>query len=190
MQLGKRIAHMLGIGRIRTVDDSGALQLVQVDHGALADGDRITDKVPRLVQFGMVSHPPAGSEVIILRVAGNRSTGVALATNHQPSRLRNLNAGDSALHDVRGAYLWLTEDGPVIDAAGLDIVIRNAATVTIVASDKVRIEAPRLEVTGDVVSRCDDDPVSLNTLHDAYNAHRHGGVQAGSSSTETTDSPA
>jgi phage gp45-like len=111
-------------------------------------------------------------------LGGHRSKTIAIGTNHQPSRLRNLSLGDSAQHDVRGAYIWLTENGLVIDGAGLPATIRNCGTVTVEGD---------VHVTGDIVSRFNGAPVSLNALRDAYHAHKRGGVQAGSASTGLTD---
>jgi phage gp45-like len=117
--------------------------------------------------------------MLLLRRSGDRSRSIAIGTNHRPSRLKDLKPGDSALYDVRGAKITLTEDGLLIDCAGLPATIKNATTV--------RIEADTLECTGDIVSRADGTPVSLNDLRDAYHAHKHGGVQTGSGTTGTTD---
>ena len=66
-------------------------------------------------------------------VKGNPAKGVVVGHNHQPSRMKNLGEGDSALFDVRGAYVWLTPDGLVIDAATKHVRIQNADVVTVVA---------------------------------------------------------
>lgn len=184
-----RIGNLFGIGRASVVKDDGELQLLQVTEGARGTGfqDRITDNVPRIAEFGFSSAPPIDSEVLLLNRGGERSQAIAIATSHRPSRPKNLQPGDAGIYDVRGAKVMLTANGLVIDCAGLPAVIQNATTVTIKASDKVRVEATTLECTGDVVSRADGTQISLNGLRDAYHAHKHTGVQTGSSSTGTTD---
>ena len=174
------LLHVFGVARVTLADDSGPIQLLQVDEGpAGADApQRLVDKVKRVAEFGFASVPPLTSEVLLVRIGGHRSQTLVVGSNHQPSRLKNLQPGDSALYDERGAYLWLTSAGLVIDAAGLDITIRNYGTLTADGD---------LHVTGDVISRSAGTHVSLNALRDAYDAHKHTGVAAGSSSTGNTD---
>jgi len=189
----RRIANLLGVGRLTVLDDTGPTQLVQTDEGAFVPGEpvkKLSDRVPRIFEFGFTSYPPMKSEVILCRLGGNRSLQIVIGTNHQPSRPRDLKEGDAAIYDVRGARIWLSEDGIIIDGAGLPMTIQNAPTITVKAETKVRIESPLVEVTGDVVSRADGSRVSLNNLRDAYEAHAHGGVQTGGSATGGTDHPA
>lgn len=192
-RVAQRLMHMLLPGRVTLTDDTGPVQTAQADFGPKGpDGSlRVFDKLPILGLFGFASRPPRTSEVLAIFFEGDPTKGAVIGHNHQPSRLKNLGEGDAALFDVRGAYVWLTPDGLVIDAATKHVRIQNADTVTVVASSKVRIEAPKAECTGDLVAKCDDaSPISLTALHDAYNAHLHTGVQSGSSSTGATDHPA
>lgn len=177
-------ANAIGVGQVTQVDDSKEAQLVQVTERAAGTGfaDRPTDNVTRVTEFGFASHPPLNSEVLVIRRGGDRSQPIAIATSHRPSRPRDLGEGDAGIYDVRGAKVMLTADGLVIDCAGLPATIRNATTL--------RIEADRLEVTGDVVSRADGAQVSLNDLRDAYAAHHHTGVATGDGSSGLTDTPA
>lgn len=181
--------NLFGVGHVTMVDDDGELQLVQLTERAAGSGfkDRITDKVRRVMEFGFTSVPPVDSEILVLGLLGDRSGRVAIASSHRPSRIKGLKPGDVAIYDVRGAKIVLTEDGLQIDCAGFEAVIENCTTLTIKANDKVRIEADRVEVTGDIVSRADGTSVSLNALRDAYHAHKHGGVQTGSGMTGLTD---
>lgn len=183
------ILNLFGIGHATMIDDDGEVQKLQLTEKAAGSGfkDRITDKVRRVMEFGFTSVPPIDSEVLVIGLLGDRSGRVAIASNHRPSRIKGLKPGDVALYDVRGAKITFTEDGLLIDCAGLPATIQNTTTLTIKASTKVRIEATKLEVTGDVVSRADGTPVSLNGLRDAYHAHKHTGVQTGSGSTGVTD---
>jgi phage gp45-like len=144
------------------VDDSKVVQEIQFTRPYSPDGSAaVSDNVPVVGFFGLASNPPLQSDVIVVRLFGSRTLTVAIGTNNQAARLKNLAAGDSALYDVRGAYVWLTPAGPVIDAAGGDVVVQNAATVTVKASTKIRCETPLLQCTGDVVANCDTGPISL-----------------------------
>jgi phage baseplate assembly protein V len=185
------LATVFGIGRLRLIDDSGPVQRAQVDQGAFVDGARrLTDNVPIIGAFGFASAAPLGAEVLVVRCGADRSQSVGIATNHQDSRPRNLQPGDAALYDVRGRTVRLDADGMTIDAKNGPVKIVNATTVTIKAATKVRIEAPILECTGDIVAQADGTQVSLQALHDAYNAHVHTGVQTGTAKTGPTDKKA
>ncbi len=185
----RALSNVLGKGSVTLVDDSGDVQLLQVTEGAQGEGvaDRIVDKVPRLAEFGFASVPPLGALAMMLRRTADRARGVVIATSHAASRPKGLKPGDTVLYDVRGAKVQMTKDGMLIDSAGLPVIIQNATTVTIKASGMVRIEAATVEVTGDIVSRADGTPVSLNGLRDAYAAHKHAGVTTGSGTSGPTD---
>lgn len=186
-----RILDFVGIGRITRSDDSGNIQLLQITEGAVGQGgdDRVIENVRRLIEFGFSSLPPIDSEVVMIRRAADRSLSIAIASNHRASRPRDLAAGDTVIYDLRGNQVRLTADGIEVRAADAAVKVSGATTVTVTASEKVRVEAPTLECTGDVVSRADGSPVSLNALRDAYDAHKHGGVSTGTSSTAITDHP-
>lgn len=183
------LANLIGIGRTTRIDDSGELQLHQVTEGAVGNGfaDRVTDDVRRVSEFGFASVPPIGAEVLVLRRLSQRVLSLVIGTSHRPSRPRGLQPGDAGLYDVRGAKVMLTANGLAIDCARLPVVLTNTTDVTVTASGKVRIEASTLEVTGDVISRADGAHVSLNALRDAYAAHKHGLVKAGTDTSGPTD---
>lgn len=181
----ERILNMIGLGSATLVDDTGDHQLVQVTEGAIGTGykPRIIDKVLRLSEFGFSSNPPLGSQVTMVRRNGERGASVIVATHHIPSRPKNLKPGDAILYDVRGAHVLLTDAGIEIDAAGLDVTVKNAANISLQATTKVRIDAPDVECTGnlkvDKLLTGDGTPVELGALRDAYNSHTHGGVKSG-----------
>ena len=100
-----RILNLLRLGRVTALDDSGPVQRLQVtEAGPGPDGTpAVIDNVPMLGLFGLASSPPLKSDILVLRLFGGRTLSIAVATNHQPSRLRGLQAGDAALYDERGA---------------------------------------------------------------------------------------
>jgi phage baseplate assembly protein V len=178
------LVNLVGVGQVGRVDDSQEVQLLQVVERAKGQGfvDRILERITRVAEFGFASVPPIGAEILLLRRGGDRSQSLAIGSSHRPSRPRDLKPGDSGIYDVRGAKVMLTSEGLVIDCAGLPAVIKN--------SPKLRVEVDVLEVTGDIVSRADGAPVSLNGLHDAYAQHKHTGVETGPGISGPTDTPA
>ena len=148
-RLHERLMYVIGRGRIRILDDSGAFQSAQLDFGPTGGqgpGPALKSVTPMVGLFGLASSPPLGSDVIAVFVGGNRSTGVGIGHNHQTYRLRGLSEGDAALYDMRGAYLWMTAAGPVLDAAGQNVTIQNAANINITGSGTVTVTAPHVIV--------------------------------------------
>jgi phage gp45-like len=187
-----RILNLIGRGRLTLVKDDKDVQRLQISEGNTGsdEGESLTDDIVMIGLFGLSSNAPEKTEVVLLRLGGDRSQTIAVGANHGPSRPKNLAPGDTMLYrakdGARGAYIWLKDGVLQIDAAGGDVVVQNAATATIKASTKVRLETPKVETTGDFISRCDGTPVSMNALRDAYHAHKHtGGTISGN--TGTTD---
>jgi phage baseplate assembly protein V len=193
IDLPSRIRHLFGVGKVTRVDDSKRLTRLQVKQGK----DGLIDDVPMVGLYGIASVPPLDSEILLLRLGGDRSQTFGVGSIHIESRLKDLQPGDVAIFDMRGAHIRLTAEGIHVDAAGLSITVDNADTVTVVAETKVRLDTPLVELTGDLTVDGDikatgdvqssDGDVSLDGLHDAYNAHAHGGVKAGDDTSDTTD---
>jgi len=146
----RRIANMLGRGRITLTDDAGVIMSAQVDLGPQgASGPLyLADLVPVMGLFGHASVPPAGADCALIFLGGDRNRAAIIGHNHQASRLRGLGPGDSALYDVRGAYVKLTAGGLVTDAAGLRVAIQNASSVTITSTGPVTVNAPTVNLGG------------------------------------------
>ena len=181
------IHNMIGLGKVSQADDSGELQVLQITQGAAGSGfmDRVLDKVRRIFSFGFTSVPPLGSVALLLFRGGERSNAMVIGTHHQASRPKGLKPGDSAMYDMRGVTLQFTEDGPVLDCAGLPLIIRNASKLTIDIPD---IEMTgNLAVKGTITGKTGGQAVELGSLRDAYNSHHHGGVAAGSAQSAVPD---
>jgi len=176
-----RILNLIGRGRLTLVKDDKDVQRLQISEGNTGsdEGESLTDDIVMIGLFGLSSNAPEKTEVVLLRLGGDRSQTIAIGANHRPSRPTNLAPGDTMLYrakdSARGAYIWLKDGVLQIDAAAGDVMVQNAATVTVKASTKVRLETPTVETTGDFVSRCDGTSVSLNALRDAYHLHKHTG---------------
>lgn len=146
-----------GRGRITFVDDSGAVQKLQVRFGAL----EIIDNMPAPHDYGFTSHPPVGSDVFASFIGGNRTQGLVVSIGSQAYRMKNLAAGEVAIYDKLGQSVHLTATGIVINGAGLPITINGDIQLN-----------GGLTATGDVVA----DGISLKS-------HLHGQVRAGNDST-------
>ena len=72
-----RIAMIIGFGKTTLSEDSGSSQKVQY-HNAM----EVRDGTIRYTDFGFSSSLPAGSDVLIAYLNGNRSDAIIIASNH------------------------------------------------------------------------------------------------------------
>lgn len=185
-QLWHRMRMIVAPGRVSQVDDTGNVQRIQCILGPLETNDK-----PRLSEFGFASNPPIGSDITVIFVGGDRSNGVVIATGHQASRLKNLAPGESALYDENGKYIWLTQNGIVIEAKGQSVTINDASAVTVNASTEVVLNTPILQVngqikaTGDITDNSGTNSSTMAGMRGSYNGHTHTDPQGGSVSTPT-----
>ena len=194
------LSNLIGIGEVTLADDSGDVRQLQVTERFSGTGfaDRIIDKVLQPGDFGFASVPPLGAMATMLRRAADRARGVVISTSHPASRPKNLKPGDSVMYDLRGAKVQMTEDGLLIDCAGLPAIVQNATTITLKATQKVTIDTPEAEFTGTLHAAgqisTDADVVvaghSVAALRSAYDAHKHTGVKAGTDTSAVTDTAA
>jgi phage baseplate assembly protein V len=162
----RRVQMLFAPVKILATDDSGPVHRVQVR----ATGPETIDNVPVLQIYGLASHAPVGSDAACLFVAGDRSNSVIVATGKQADRLRDLKSGEVALYTAAGTFIKLSGNDVYMNVAG-----------------KVRIDTPRLEVTGDIIDHCDSQPHTDADMRQIYNTHTHGGVTFGTSHTAIPD---
>ena len=138
-------------------DDSGAVQTVQAQIDALSRRDNI----PILYHYGFFSSPPAGADLHLAFLDGDRSKAVAVASNHQSHRMTGAAPGDSGLY-AQGALIHLTSGGIIVTGN-----ITHTGNLTVKGS---------ISATGEVTARSGGGSVTLS---------RHHGHNAGSSTPPT-----
>ncbi|WP_419692246.1 phage baseplate assembly protein V [Burkholderia gladioli] len=197
-----RIRNLFGRGRVTLVDDSGPVQIVQLRMNGL--------EVPagrfRVPEFGFSSNPPEGSDALALHVAGDRSAGAVIGTNHQQSRPRDLAPGETILYSQDGKSVYLKDGAIVVEAKGQDVVVNDASNVTwtcsgdfkIVAGGKFSVVAPGgsefdtplLGSTGDMQDNTETNSETMKDMRETFDEHNHNvrNVQGGPS-TITSDQP-
>lgn len=184
----RNIQSIIGRARVKFVDDSGPVQKMQV----LMNGIETPDNRLRVAEFGFTSNPPIDSDAITLHVAGDRSAGAVIGTNHQPSRPTGLKPGETMLYSQDGKYVYLTASGGiVVEAKGQPVTVNDASNVTvncsgvfkIVAPGGIQFVAPTVTSTGDMQDNVNTNPHTMAQMRTIYNGHKHPveNVQGGSS---------
>ncbi|PZW46847.1 phage baseplate assembly protein V [Humitalea rosea] len=159
--LQRRIMLAVSRGVLRAVADAEGIQQLQVT--MLAGETR--DAVERMQPYGLSAVPLPGAQCVVICVGGNRDHPIAIAVDDPRFRPTDLQPGEVRLYnDQAGVSITLKNDRSIL-VEGREIILR--------AEERVRVEAPLLECTGDVTA----DGISL--IH-----HRHGGVQSGAAQTD------
>lgn len=185
-RLARRVLLIAGRGRVSApVNDGGGVQLLQ----AQVNGLETIDNMKRVAEFGFTSVPPQGSDVAFVFVGGDRSNGLVIATNHQASRPKGLQAGETMIYTADGKQIYLTASGGIeVQANAQPVTVSNSTSVTINASSEVVMDTPMLKVKGDIVDNYETNSSTLKELRTAYDNHDHEvvEVQTGSSTITTT----
>lgn len=117
------IRLMLRRAQLVTLDDSGSQQLLDVS-GLKADRPR---KVPRVMDFGFSSAPPAGADFLLLAVGAGASRAMAIGGEHKDYRQANLPVGTAVLYDDKGNVIFAKgSSGIVVKAKEGAIVVMPA----------------------------------------------------------------
>lgn len=164
-RMWRRVQFMVGRGRIKVGNDTGAVQVHQVALGPLELKD-----VGRAAEYGFASMPIPGCHAIVVFVGGDRSNGVIVATHDQAHRLKNLQPGEAAIYDDQGQSVWIKRGGIVINGGGKPVTITNTP-LTRAESD--------LHVTGDIKDLCDSGGSTMAGMRGVYNGHDHTDPQGG-----------
>lgn len=161
--LRRKIGLTVSRAVISLVRDAAKLQGVQV---ALLD-DEARAECERFQEYGFTSVPFADAEAIAVAVGGARSHMVVIACDDRRYRKTGLKDGEVALYTDEGDYLLL----------------KRGRIVEVKAGTKVRVDAPEVEMTGDLHVMgsivCDnhvsDANGSMQEMRDTYNDHQHDG---------------
>lgn len=163
-----KIQLMVGRAILSVVNDSGPVQTVQ----AQLLSDEVQDDVERIQQYGFTSCPLPGAEGVVVFVGGNRDHGLLIACDDRRYRKKGLQSGEVALYTDEGDEIVLSRGRVVRLTAGASVQI-NAPEVTVVASSKVRLDTPILEVTGNIKDNCDSGGKTMLQMRQSYNSHTH-----------------
>lgn len=135
--MARRLLSLVGRAKVTTSDDAGPIQTLQGKFNDL----EVIDGMPRAAEFGFASRLPAGTDLVVVFLNGDRSNGVVLGTNHPASRPRNLAEGK--LRSIACSVSVFTFLGLALRlrgrAAGDD---QNASQITVQCETSVKLIAP------------------------------------------------
>jgi phage baseplate assembly protein V len=178
--LARRISMLLGRGVVKLINDAGGRQLLQVSILA----DEVRAEVERFQNYGITSFPFEGAEVVTASVGGSRDHTIVLVVDDRRYRLQGLEQGEVALYDDQGQKIHLKRNKE-IEITGCDTLKATctvSATVTapqltIIATTKVTMTTPRLEVSGDIIATGNvadaGGTKTMAAMRTTFNTHHH-----------------
>lgn len=123
-----RIKMMISRAIVNLVDDSTAIQLVQLS----LMKDETKSNVERIQQFGFSSRPKKGAESVVVFVNGNRDHALVIAVDDSRYRIKNLPEGASIHYDWDGNYVKLSKEAGIeIDAPNEKVTIKASGDIEI-----------------------------------------------------------
>jgi len=172
-----RLRRALGRGRGIVQDDTGPVQLVQLQPTDL----ETFDQVPRVAEYGFQSCPPDGWDGVALFFSGDRSSGVVIATNHQQFRVKSLQKGEVCISDNQGQQIYFKKGGGIwmTDKAGSVVKMNGDGTGSVTFANGFTVNANTqingtLATTGNITA----PDVMINGVGSTKN-HNHTDPQGG-----------
>lgn len=134
-------------GKITLVVSDAPIQRVQLDGLA---GETLQD-LEHLQEFGFASHPPAGSEAVVIPLGGDTTHGVIVATQHGSFRVKNLAPGETAVFSSEGAKIVIKK-GKIIEA-DCDVFKVNCKEYQVNAETGANFNTPQLETSAQLTAQ-------------------------------------
>lgn len=170
-----RLLLLLGRGRISLVDDGGPVQLVQV----AMQGRSLHDQTPRLAEYGLSSNPPAGSDAVLVKLAGDHSQAVVIATGHQATRPTGLPAGATVLYDSQGSKVLLNADGTLLVHAETTVTVSTPGASAVLTGTSATLAAGTASISVSGAQVAITAPGGLVINGQSFSGHRHTNVSNG-----------
>lgn len=124
-------------------------------------------------EWGLFVPPPIDAQALVLFVEADPEASIIVCLLwSDEARPLSVPSGEAWMVHQSGSHLKFLNDGNVEIKAPLTTIDGE------------------LKVTGDITDNTPGNDVTVKALRDAYNAHKHGGVQSGGSQTAITDHPA
>jgi phage gp45-like len=134
-------------GTVKRASESGGVQRVQVEVE-----ERLVSDVEHVQPFGFASRPKTGSRALVVRLKGDPGAPLVLVVDDERYRV-TVSEGEAAVHN----------------AAGDKVHVKASGVIEVVASSKVVVNAPAIEL-GEGAT----EAVPLGTsLADLLKGHTH-----------------
>jgi phage baseplate assembly protein V len=180
--LKRRVDNMVARAVVSLINDSTGLQTLQVK---ILKGE--VRELERFQNYGFTSRPLAGAEALVVFVGGDRSHGVAVAVDDRRHRIKDLEPGESVMHNDQGDYVIIKKNREIHILSGAKVYVESPEVV-VKATTSVTLDTPQvfctggLKVTGEIEGEGGLKVEGDFTNNDVNvgSTHPHTGVSSGS----------
>ena len=163
--LTNRIMNMLALGVIKSINDSGGLQILQSD---LLEGET-KDDLERFQEYGFTSVPKSGAQSLVAFLGGNRGHGLVLCVVDSRYRKFGLENGDVCVYSSGQNHIILKDNGDIEIYAADDKTLRiDADNIQIHARSRLAIDAGG---NGQVWTEDTRDDYVIGSTNTSHNLH-------------------
>jgi len=168
-------------GKLTSTNSAPAIQLAQV----AGLSDELLQNVELMQHYGFTSHPPAGTECVVLPLGGRNGHGIIVSTEHGDYRVKSLKSGELAIYTDEGDSM-IFKRGRLIEVTTHTFRINastaiefNAPTITGNASTSVALNTPTVNASaamvaqGDITDSAATTPKTMAGMRATFNAHTH-----------------
>ncbi len=142
--LFRRLRLLMTFARQLRVDDSGDLQVMQIE-GLLGE---LRDDVPRISEWGFASTPPADSQLVVIALGADRGQLVVIGCEDRRTRRKNLPDGAVEVYSAHAtariridAAGVISIDGTSLNGTTGPVTLNVTGNVAITASGTATITA-------------------------------------------------
>lgn len=159
------------LGVIGTIKRTSPVQRATVD-GLANEG---IPGVELWQHFGFTSVPPVATQAIVLPLGGKTSASVIVATENAAFRLVLNDAGEAAIYNQDGDYIWLQRNGHIKVKASINVLI-DCPTVNATGNMAVagNISAGgNVTAIGTITDKLGSGGKAMDEMRTTYNGHDH-----------------
>lgn len=138
----RRLRSMANRAQVTGVVESLQRQNLQLQ----IENDEAVDDIERFQNYGMTSHPPVGSEAVVMALKGSLDQRVAVAVEKKDLRPKG-EPNDVIVYHAEGHNMRLTSNGKIIVTA-TDVIFNASNSFRIISPENI-IQGP-LHVTGGI----------------------------------------
>lgn len=160
--INRKLRMLAGRAVIRLMSDAVSAQVEGL-------ADEVRDAAELFQQYGFRSMPLPGAEGVMLSLGGSRDHTVIICAGDRRYNTTVLESGECVMEDHLGKRIHFKLDG----------------SIDVVAQNKVRINAPLVESTGDILDQCDGAGRTMAEMREIFNSHVHPDAHGGTTGTPT-----
>jgi phage gp45-like len=134
-----RIQNIITVGKSTApTNDSSTVQSVQIQFNNLQTTTHLSSQ-----HFGLASAPPVGTDFVLVSLAGDKTSALAISSNNNQFRPINLQTGETQIYDNAKQSIYLQQGQKIAVNAMTEIdFMINGKLIMSITENGVNINVP------------------------------------------------